>query len=238
MSASAPVAIAEFLANQGQNTFRLGADDNISCYDILKACGVASTGCNGKLSKYVACVQDNGVQQLCATGRWVGATKSISTTNINKSTPIPMMNVADCRRLICYVIRRGLRSEDSINSLLTSFNMDKSMYESAFVSMPEADIVQSIQRAIPYPSTTQFRVGKYRLDLYFPTLRLAVCCDEDNHAKYDTNEEIERRYFITDCLDCDWVNFDPFAKSFSTLDVIRLIVEKICRKLRSQRIGL
>ena len=56
---------------------------------------------------------------------------------------------------------------------------------------------------------TQFPVGDYRIDLYFARHKIALECDEQNHADRDPQAELIRQEFITHQLGCRWVRFNP-----------------------------
>jgi hypothetical protein len=129
------------------------------------------------------------------------------------------------KRLVCYMLRRNMKPETDIVSICELFDIPQSQFESAFVAMPEKDTLQSIARAIPFPSKSQFHVGDYRIDLYFPDLRIAVECNENGHESYDQDDERARRSFIRQQLSCRFIEYDPFQPGFSVLNVICQIVE-------------
>lgn len=60
----------------------------------------------------------------------------------------------------------------------------------------------------------QFKVGKYYIDLYIPSKKLAIECDEYNHSKYDNAKEIEREKYLKEKLKCEIIRFDPCSKDF------------------------
>jgi very-short-patch-repair endonuclease len=67
----------------------------------------------------------------------------------------------------------------------------------------------------------QFRVGRYRVDLYIEEYNLVVECDEYNHTNYNRREEEERELFIKSELGCcDFIRFNPDAKEFSIFSVL------------------
>lgn len=71
---------------------------------------------------------------------------------------------------------------------------------------------------------TQFSVGKYRIDLYFPEHRIAVECDEENHSDYKKENEKKRESFIKDELGCQFVRFNPDEKNFNIGTVINKLM--------------
>jgi very-short-patch-repair endonuclease len=83
----------------------------------------------------------------------------------------------------------------------------------------------------------QFKVGRYRVDLYIDEYDLAVECDEYNHRDRDPRKEKEREEFIRSELDCEFIRFNPDCKNFSIFKVIgiihKFILERETRKLQT-----
>jgi very-short-patch-repair endonuclease len=89
----------------------------------------------------------------------------------------------------------------------------------------EASYISIIQNAFAHiPSQTQFFIGKYRIDLYFPKEKIAVECDEKNHSNRNPNEEKERENYITEQLNCRFVRFNPNENCFNIGKVINQII--------------
>ena len=70
----------------------------------------------------------------------------------------------------------------------------------------------------------QFQVlgGAHRIDLYFLREKVAVECDENDHAERDPVAERKRQAAIAKELGCVFYRFDPDAKDF---DVVHCLVE-------------
>lgn len=71
-----------------------------------------------------------------------------------------------------------------------------------------------------YRSIRQYNVDKYRIDLYFPDLKLAIECDEFGHADRDIEYEVERQKYIQNKLNCKFIRFNPDEKNFNIGSVI------------------
>ena len=57
----------------------------------------------------------------------------------------------------------------------------------------EAVTIYTIQKVCEgVPMKRRFRIGSYRIDLYFPQHKLAIDCDEYDHKGRDINYEIKR----------------------------------------------
>ena len=73
----------------------------------------------------------------------------------------------------------------------------------------------------------QFGAGKYRIDLYFPKYQLAIECDEFDHRDRGIGYEVEWQKHIERLLDCTFVRFNPHAKDFCILGVVKKIFAQI-----------
>ena len=71
---------------------------------------------------------------------------------------------------------------------------------------------------------SEYKVESYRIDLYFPELKLAVECDEHGHVDRDKHYEKEREECIKNKLKCVFVRYNPDSSSFDIGDVIHKIM--------------
>ena len=74
---------------------------------------------------------------------------------------------------------------------------------------------------------TQFRIGSYRIDLYFPDQKIAVECDEFGHIGRDQSREKARQMYIENRLGCEFVRYNPDAKDFSIFKVIKKLMRRM-----------
>jgi very-short-patch-repair endonuclease len=105
---------------------------------------------------------------------------------------------------------------DTLQALVDAFDLK-------LVVAPRKEHVhlEAIQKCFPKVEMyKQFRVGKYRVDLYLEEYNLVVECDEYNHRDRDPKEEAVREAFIKSKLDCEFVRFNPDRKGFSVFEVI------------------
>lgn len=92
----------------------------------------------------------------------------------------------------------------------------------------EQEILSIITAAFKnFQHENQLEVGSYRLDLYFPELKIAVECDEFDHENYNAAEEIKRQLYIERELGCYFVRFNPDEPNFNVGDVINQILMKV-----------
>jgi very-short-patch-repair endonuclease len=93
---------------------------------------------------------------------------------------------------------------------------------------PETELITTIQLAFNHcPSVTQFFVSGYRIDLYFPSHRIAVECDENGHNDYHYKKERKRQDTITQLLGCKFIRFNPNSPEFNIGNVINKIMVAI-----------
>jgi very-short-patch-repair endonuclease len=105
---------------------------------------------------------------------------------------------------------------DTLQALVDAFDL-----KLVVVSRKEHVHLEAIQKCFPdVEMYKQFRVGKYRVDLYLEEYNLVVECDEYNHRDRDPKEEAVREAFIKSKLDCEFVRFNPDRKGFSVFEVI------------------
>ena len=73
----------------------------------------------------------------------------------------------------------------------------------------------------------QFNIDGYRIDLYFPGHKLAIECDEFDHADKDIECEVNRQKHIEEKLGCTFIRYNPDAKRFDLFEVINRIIPAI-----------
>lgn len=76
----------------------------------------------------------------------------------------------------------------------------------------------------------QYCVDGYFLDMYLPEYNLVIECDEFGHSKYDKNKDNEREKYIKDKLKCEFIRFNPDARDFNVITVIKEIYKVILIK--------
>ena len=97
----------------------------------------------------------------------------------------------------------------------------------------EASHIGNIRKAFKdVLSIDEYAVGKYNVDLYFPSLNLVIECDQNNHNDYNKQTEKEREDYIKDKLGCTFIRFNPDKPGFMIGDVIYKI-SKFLQKHKS-----
>jgi len=69
----------------------------------------------------------------------------------------------------------------------------------------------------------QYRIGTYRIDLYFIEYNLCIECDEYNHMDRDMVYETERYNYISTMLKCKWIRYNPDDKNFNIFSILNEI---------------
>ena len=97
----------------------------------------------------------------------------------------------------------------------------------------EASHIGNIRKAFKdILSIDEYAVGKYNVDLYFPSLNLVIECDQNNHNHYNRQTEKERENYIKDKLGCTFIRFNPDEPGFMVGDIIYQI-SKFIQKHKS-----
>ncbi len=88
-------------------------------------------------------------------------------------------------------------------------------------------IGQLIQTFAHINHKTQYVVDRFRIDLYLPDHKLAIECDEFNHADRNQKDKEYREQYIKNKLNCTFIRFNPDQEQFSIFNVINEIMKKI-----------
>lgn len=92
------------------------------------------------------------------------------------------------------------------------------------------EIISSAFKGIS-PYQYQYEVQGYKIDLYFPELKIAVEIDEHNHGSYDGGSEALREFTIKQALDCNIIKFNPNVLGANVGELINLVLVHYLRKL-------
>lgn len=178
--------------------------ESVSVYDILRPMRISDS----TVRRYISSRNTAHFSRDTPTQR-VGN----SAKNFAAHKTVMVNDVGAVRDLVTYSLRVCQKSAGEKSKIAAVFGIDADVIGSAFVGMPEQDSLDMLERALPesWHMERQFRVGRYRVDAYFPLQRVAVCCDERGHSAYDSREEEERERFIRRTLLCAIVRFDPIV---------------------------
>jgi len=62
----------------------------------------------------------------------------------------------------------------------------------------ENELLANLERACPFEMQRQYHIDRYRLDAFFPRIRVAIEIDEHGHSDYNTHEERRKDTIIRD----------------------------------------
>ena len=105
--------------------------------------------------------------------------------------------------------------------------MGVSIYDHKYVSKETETLTYILKAFKGKDMRDQYWVDGYRIDLYFPTHKLAIECDEFGHDDRDIGYEIARQKHIEQKLDCTFIRYNPDAKHFDIFQVINKIFRHI-----------
>ena len=91
----------------------------------------------------------------------------------------------------------------------------------------EQEFIGAICKAFSHLSMEPHRIGNYRIDLYFTSLKIAVECDERGHSDRDGSKEVARQAYIENQLGCRFLRFNPDAKDFCIYGTINELMRMV-----------
>ena len=133
-----------------------------------------------------------------------------------------------------FVTRLGLKKVLANSKKPNAAQLSESLgLEMCIYTKVEASHIGNIRKAFKnILSIDEYAVGRYNVDLYFPSLNLVIECDQNNHNYYNRQTEKERENYIKDKLGCTFIRFNPDEPGFMIGDVIYKI-SKFIQKHKS-----
>ena len=121
-----------------------------------------------------------------------------------------------------FVTRLGLKKVLANSKKPNAAQLSESLgLEMCIYTKVEASHIGNIRKAFKnILSIDEYAVGRYNVDLYFPSLNLVIECDQNNHNHYNRQTEKERENYIKDKLGCTFIRFNPDEPGFMIGDVI------------------
>jgi len=133
--------------------------------------------------------------------------------------------------IVLLLTKRGLTNlltknrSPSACDLARFFNIN--VYEHRFAPV-ETTTIKLIQDTFAGENMiTQYQVNNYKIDLYFPTHKIAIECDERNHNDRNPEYENNRENEIINSLNCTFIRYNPNAAGFSIGNILNQIYRKI-----------
>ena len=133
-----------------------------------------------------------------------------------------------------FVTRLGLKKVLANSKKANAAQLSESLgLEMCIYTKVEASHIGNIRKAFKdVLSIDEYAVGKYNVDLYFPSLNLVIECDQNNHNHYNKQAEKKRKNYIKNKLGCTFIRFNPDKPGFMIGDVIYKI-SKFLQKHKS-----
>src|SRR5579864_9192674 len=133
-----------------------------------------------------------------------------------------------------YITKRGceillskckkLRDKNFIKTFAADWDLNVNIVQDT----KEQEFIGAICKAFSHLSMEpQFRIGNYRIDLYFTSLKIAVECDERGHSDRDGSKEVARQAYIENQLGCRFLRFNPDAKDFCIYGTINELMRMV-----------
>ncbi|MDE5106408.1 MAG: BRO family protein [Trichodesmium sp. St17_bin3_1_1] len=121
-----------------------------------------------------------------------------------------------------FVTRLGLKKVLANSKKANAAQLSESLgLEMCIYTKVEASHIGNIRKAFKdILSIDEYAVGKYNVDLYFPSLNLVIECDQNNHNHYNKQAEKKRKNYIKNKLGCTFIRFNPDKPGFMIGDVI------------------
>lgn len=89
-------------------------------------------------------------------------------------------------------------------------------------TMTQFEVLRCLRKAFrSMEPISDLDVDSYRIDLFIPSLRVAVFCAED--GAFDRKDDERRRDFLVRVLRCRFVEFDSHLPDFDIFDLINEI---------------
>jgi very-short-patch-repair endonuclease len=134
-----------------------------------------------------------------------------------------MIYVADAEtcRMVALHILRGQRSPiEEKRKFWTLFGASEAEKQRVYIECESIDTIQKVFHKLD--SIKQMRFGQYRVDLYFPSARLCIECDEDEH-KLRVEEDLERQAWIESNHGVRFFRYNPHEPSYNLAHVVAKI---------------
>lgn len=113
--------------------------------------------------------------------------------------------------------------------MFRKFNIELAPEQLKEVKVPiENEVLDFLQRCLPFKMEQQYRVGKYRLDAFIPRLMLGIQIDEHGHKNYNADEEKQYNEVVRDHnIVC--IRFNPHEKYIDSdpgMELVRRVWER------------
>jgi very-short-patch-repair endonuclease len=98
------------------------------------------------------------------------------------------------------------------------------------LSRPEVEFILELEKALKVfniKSIKQFQVFNFKIDLYLPELKIAIEFDENDHRHYDFKSEKQRKDFIEETLNCQFLRLSDKDSVGTNIGKVLLFISRI-----------
>ncbi|WP_102693982.1 hypothetical protein [Rummeliibacillus pycnus] len=148
--------------------------------------------------------------------RWERLNKYLNRNDIDKDTLLTKEEVLK----LCQTTKNFIPEE-----LANKIGID---IKNVLIPTKEQETLNVIKHAFASLNCIkEYAVFNYRIDLYFPNERIAIECDELNHANRNEFYEYKRQKEIENVLHCKFIRYNPDCNNFNIGDVINEIMNLV-----------
>ena len=132
----------------------------------------------------------------------------------------PVANETDCKEILLAILANARMTQAKKQKLMSVWGVSIAIFPRCYIEEETLEPVIAIFSHLN--PIKQFVCGPYRIDLYFPHQKVAVECDEHNHACYCNDKQ--RQAWLTQVLGCTFVRYNPHAQDFAIYSLIERLV--------------
>lgn len=137
---------------------------------------------------------------------------------------------------ICYMLTEQtyellLNSYNFKNKYITSVNNNIKVVNSINMCI-ESQTIGFIENTLKelVDLKRQYTIGIYRVDLYFPTYKLIVECDENGHSDRNQEDELIREQYLLS-LGNTLIRFNPNIENFDLSSTLNRIISRLFKPI-------
>ena len=198
----------------------------LNCISVMRAVGNRASSTN--LRSGIKAQTPVPIVSLVSDHEWLAQQAAwLPVKNASPRTDYAVA-LSQLKAFLTWTQQRTRKSSDKKTALFRKFNIELAPEEVRALPIPvETEVIEFLEKVLPFELETQYRVGQYRLDAFIPRLRLGIHIDEHGHRGY--NEKDEKKYdtALRDAnIEC--LRFNPHQKYLHgpALELVRRVWNK------------
>lgn len=184
--------------------------------DFLKILDYADSSIDKKISKIIEKCEIQVFRKKCVKS-------IIPKKHKNKQDKYKNIFISQKELIFLLNTSRKINKEKAVLWFQKKFDLNLNLVNITHEQRTIGPIKKSLDKR--YKTVSEYRIGKYRIDLYIPEIKLAIECDENDHADRDPVRERTRKRFIEQTLNCHFIRYNPNDSQFDIFDVWEEIKE-------------